>query len=113
MLPRAYRLKKDKDYERVFKSGRSFFIREIGIKYIKNNLDKTRIGIVMPKKTFKKPQRNLLKRQIRHIFIENLEKLKIGFDIMVIARRDIAQYKDFADLKADVEKILERVRLTI
>ncbi|NQU78108.1 ribonuclease P protein component, partial [Candidatus Falkowbacteria bacterium] len=46
MLPQKLRLTKEKDFELVFKKGRSFFVKELGVKAMSNNLDHPRAGIV-------------------------------------------------------------------
>lgn len=87
-------LSKKKDFERVAKSGRPFFARELGFKIIKNNLDKNRYGIVVNLKVDKRAVvRNKIRRQIKEIIRLNNENIKQGFDIMVLTRENIKDLK--------------------
>ena len=91
MLPVKYRLAKRKDIERVMKRGRSFFVKDIGIRIAKNNLDNSRITVVTSLKVSKKAvDRNRLKRQIREIIrLEIIPKIKPGFDGVINTRKGL------------------------
>lgn len=85
MLPKKFRLTKDKDFEKVAKQGRACFTKGLGIKYIRNNLAISRFGIVVSLKVSKKAtQRNKIKRRLREIIRKKLPEVKSGYDIMVL-----------------------------
>ena len=89
MLPKKHRLTEKKDFKRVMERGRSFFIRDCGIKVLqrKNAESPTRIGIVVPKKLTKTiVKRNRIKRQVRHIFIDLLPEIPSNLDIVFLSR---------------------------
>jgi ribonuclease P protein component len=89
MLPQENRLRKGKEVEEVFKTGKSVFDPVCGFKYQKNNLDKSRFVIMVGTKIFKSAvKRNRLKRQISEILRLNKEKIKIGYDFTFIVRPD-------------------------
>jgi len=86
MLPSINRLNKDKDFERVFKTGRSDYSSLLGVKSVKNDKDCLRGGILVGMKVSKKAViRNLVKRRIREALRAELPNLKSGFDIVIIA----------------------------
>ncbi|MEA3272668.1 MAG: ribonuclease P protein component [Patescibacteria group bacterium] len=85
MLSKLHRLSKSKEIEKVYKNGKSFFSKTLGIKVLKNNLEHSRFAVVVGLKVSKKAtKRNRVKRQLREILRLNLKKMKSGFDVMVI-----------------------------
>ncbi|MGC9048953.1 MAG: ribonuclease P protein component [Patescibacteria group bacterium] len=111
MLPYKYRLTKNKDFEKVAKHGQSVFSRELGLKWIKNNLSVSRFGIIVSLKVSKKAViRNKLKRRLRAIIQQNLETIKTGFDIIILSNPEIKKL-NFTKLKRRLEMLLKRARL--
>lgn len=93
--------------------GRSFFISECGIKVLKKYplSIPTRIGIVVPKKLAKTiVKRNRIKRQVRHIFIELLPRLRQGYDIVFLTREGFLQL-EFDEMKERIISLLKRARV--
>ncbi len=87
-------LKQKKDFERVAKFGRPFFVKELGFKIIKNNLDKNRYGIVVPLVIDKHATvRNKLRRRIKETIRLYNSKLKQGFDLMFLVRESVKELK--------------------
>jgi len=94
MLTKKNRLAKKKDFERVYRRGKSFFSREMGIKAIKNNLDVSRFGFVASLKVSKKAvERNRIKRRLREIVRKALPRLESGFDCVILTRPEIKELK--------------------
>ena len=91
--------------------GRSFFVTEFGIKYLRRgDAHPTRIGIVVPKKITKTiVKRNRIKRQIRHVFVELLDGLHPGYDITLVARAPIMELA-FGNMKGKIAWALEKAR---
>ena len=85
MLKKENCLIKRADFTRVFKQGRSYFTKSLGVKVLKNNLTNSRFGIVVSLKIDKRAtKRNLLKRRLRDIIQANLTKIKPGYDFLII-----------------------------
>lgn len=85
MLPKANRLKKKKDFERVFKKGKGFKQDSLYFKIFKNNLGLTRFGFVVSKKFSKKAiERNKIRRRLSEIVRIALPKLKKGIDVVIV-----------------------------
>jgi ribonuclease P protein component len=111
MLGKKYRLTKNKDFERVAKMGQSIFSKELGLKWIKNNLSISRFGIVVPLKIDKRSTvRNKMKRRIRAIIYQNLKTIKPGFDIMILTKPEVKEL-DYWGLKEKVEILLSKAQL--
>lgn len=86
MLSKKNRLKKKKDFEAVFKTGRKhpldFFI--LRIKQTSNDFN--RFGIIVSKKVSKSAvKRNKIKRIISRILRENNEKMGKQIDVIIQA----------------------------
>jgi len=65
--------------------GRVFNTPYFRLKTLETGLKTSRFGIIISNKVSKKAvERNLLKRQISEIFRLNLDKIKLGIDIVVI-----------------------------
>lgn len=105
MLPRENRLKKEKDFEAVFKEGKGFTCGRLRIKYVCNRLDSTRFGFIVSKKYSKKAsERNLIKRRMREIIRKMMPEIKNGCDIVLLVS---------PGLENDYEKLQERIKTVL
>jgi ribonuclease P protein component len=111
MLPLRNRLKKEKDFEAVFKNGVG---RKEGFLFLKlaaNKLEDSRFGFVVSKKVSNKSVvRNKIKRQLRNLVKRNLPRVKKGIDAVMVVSPG-AQKASFEELSALVEKILTKSRI--
>lgn len=111
MLEKKNRICLNKEFDRVFTAGQSFYAKEFGIKSTDNKLDLTRMGLLVGLKISKKAViRNKLKRQIRSIISQEMPLIKSGKDIVVIALPPIINIK-FSDLKISVASGLKKLHL--
>lgn len=86
MLPKRNRLVKGKDYEKVWRHGRSFFKETVGFKVLKNDLNISRFGFIVGIKVSKKAvQRNRIKRQLSEIIRLKINSIKPGYDFLILA----------------------------
>ena len=76
-------LKKNRDFQLVYKKGTSFANRYLVMYVLKNQLDKNRIGISVSKKVGNSVVRHHLTRLLRESYRLNEEKFKCGYDIVV------------------------------
>ncbi len=111
MLSRKFRLTKNKDFEKVWQRGRSFFLKEIGIKFSANHLECSRFGVIVPNKAIKDAvPRNKVKRRIREIIRKRENFIKNGFDLVVLARIGVKELS-FKDLEERIDFILRKLGL--
>lgn len=111
MLSKINRLREQKDFESVFKTGR--YLRGVFLsgKAAKNNLPRSRFGIVVSAKVSKKAViRNKIKRRLRHIIYRRLPEIKEGFDIAIIAAPAAAE-KTFGETVSEFNDLLEKGKL--
>jgi len=92
MLPRPNRLVLKKDFDRVWKQGRAFFVPAIGVKVVRNGLAVSRFGFVVATTISKRAvDRNRIKRRWRGFIARELANIPAGLDITIMARPPIMQ----------------------
>jgi len=111
MLPKENRLKKNKDFEKVFKEGKGFKEDLLVLKKVKNNLKSSRFGFVVSKTFFKKASlRNKIKRRLRELVRIKLNEIKKGIDVVIIAKPGL-ETKDFQEIKEIVNKLFKKAKI--
>ncbi len=100
-------LKKDSDFRKVYKYGKSFANRHLVMYILENKLESSRVGISVSKKIGNAINRNKVRRRIKESYRLNIdENVKNGYDIVFIARIGIkeAQYKDIEKSMLNIVK---------
>lgn len=111
MLPKENRLKKNKDFKKVFKDGKGFKEDFLVLKKAKNNLKISRFGFVVSKTFFKKATlRNKIKRKLRESVRIKLNEIKKGIDGVVIAGPGL-EAKDFREIKEIVNRLFKKAKI--
>ena len=109
MLPKQNRLTRDKEFDYIFKNGKSSYTDIIGLKTTQNDLNLNRFGIIVSKKVSKKAVvRNKIKRQIRSI-IRKI-KIKQGYNCLIIALPKI-ESADFKTIEKSMINNFQRLRM--
>ena len=102
-----YRLKKQKDFDLVFKKGKRIHAKNLTLLFLESN--ETKFGISLSKKHGKAFKRNRIKRILRasiRSFIKNFE----GSFYLVILPKVLENY-DFWELNKDLEFSLKRGKI--
>ncbi len=111
MLKKTNRMLKDKDFDRAFKLGQSFYTKILVLRVVDNGLDLSRLGILISTKVSKKAVvRNRFKRQIREIVKAELPKLKTGKDLVIVVFSQILD-KSFLDIQRILLKSFQQLKL--
>jgi ribonuclease P protein component len=111
MLPKVNLLRKEKDFEAVFKNNRSYYGSCIGIKVKRVTDETSRFGFLVGGKISKKAvERNLIKRRIKAVVKDNLANIKEGFDIVILTMPPILT-KEYGDIKSEVEEGLKKLQI--
>ena len=111
MLPKQYRLTKNKDFARVAQQGKIIFSHVLNLKFIKNNLNYSRFGIIVSLKVSKKAViRNKIKRRIRAILKENLFNIIQNYDFMILTKSGIENL-DYSQIKSVLLKLFQKQNL--
>ena len=89
-------LKKNKDFQSVYRNGKSFANKCLVMYIIPNKLNKNRLGISVSKKVGNSVVRHHLTRLIRESYRLQEDMFNSGLDIVVIARntaKDISYHE--------------------
>ena len=79
-------LKKNRDFQLVYKNGKSYANRYLVMYIKKNDMQMNRIGISVSKKVGNSVVRHHITRLIRESYRLEEDKFKCGLDIIIIAR---------------------------
>ncbi len=77
---------KNKDFQVVYKNGKSYANKYLVMYLLNNNKEENRLGISVSKKVGNSVVRHRVTRLIREAYRLNKEKFLNGYDIVVIAR---------------------------
>ena len=92
-------LKKNQDFQYVYRNGKSYGNKYLVMYLIENNLGKNRVGISVSKKVGNSVVRHHLTRLIRESYRLQEEQFQCGYDMVVIARVS-AKDKGFHDIQS-------------
>lgn len=88
MLQRTHRLRRQKDFARVFKHGHTVHMPAFTIKYHTNRHSRTRVAVVISTKVAK---RAVVRNRTRRRFYAQLQRMwpriEPGMDIVILLRR--------------------------
>lgn len=79
-------LKKNQDFQNVYKNGKSFANKYLVMYVLKNDLTSNRIGISVSKKVGNSVVRHHLTRLIRESYRLHEDMFNLGLDIVVVVR---------------------------
>lgn len=110
MLNKELRIKSGKDYKNIYKSGRRIAGKYIIVYIRKSNILYNRFGIVTSKKVGNAVKRNRVKRKIRAIARNNMDRLDAGNDIVIVCRQNTAN-AEFKLMEKDFLIVMGKARL--
>ncbi|KRG07995.1 ribonuclease P protein component [Lederbergia galactosidilytica] len=105
-MKKGFRIKKNEDFQAVFKKGNSVANRQFVVYILKKEEQGNfRIGLSVSKKVGNAVVRNQIKRYIRQSFLELDPQIKSGNDYVIIARKPVAEM-DFHQIKKSLQHVL-------
>ena len=111
MLPKQNRLHKETEIKRLVKSGKTFFLPQLVVKYLGNKEDIVKFGFVVSTKVDKRAVvRNKLLRHLREASRSLVPKLKPGYSILVIAKKQALEL-NYKELDKQLKFALEKIKL--
>lgn len=109
-LKKAYRVKKNEEFQQIFKDGHSFANRQLVIYALeKKEQPHFRVGLSVGKKIGNAVLRNQIKRYLRQAFIDLESDIKPNYDYVIIARmptRNMGYY----ELKSSLNHLLKKTK---
>lgn len=110
-MKKAYRIKKNEEFQHVFKHGKSFANRQLVLYYMKKaDQQHFRIGLSVSKKIGHAVMRNQIKRYLRQAFHELEDQIHGEYDLIIIARKPTHEM-DFHEVKKSLTHVLTRSKL--
>ena len=108
MLPETNRLKKEKDFEKLFKKGKAYKEDFLSLRVVKNNLKDSRFGFIVSNKFSKKAVvRNNIKRRLRSLIRAKMPDIKKGIDAAIIVIPGL-EIDNFWELEEKINKLFEK-----
>ncbi len=106
-FPRACRLLRRADYDRVYKDGRRRTSQHFVVFYRTNSGESSRLGISVKRALGGAVVRNRIRRRIREIFRTHRQEIQPGWDIVIHPRSSVAT-ADFAPLSTELVSLLQK-----
>ncbi len=106
-------LKKNKDFQRVYKKGKSYANKYLIMYVLKQDTPKNRLGVSVSKKVGNSVVRHRTGRLIKESYRLNEEKFLPGMDIVVVAR-NAARDRTYQEIEkallylANLQKVLRK-----
>jgi ribonuclease P protein component len=110
MKQRILKLRKNYEFKKVYREGKSLKTKNTVLLYKKNNENFNRIGISVSKKVGKSVLRHRLKRLYYEAYRSLHDKFRQGYDFVIIARKN-AQQLTFQEAILDLQKLFYRGKL--
>jgi ribonuclease P protein component len=105
-LDKQYRLKKNVEFQEVFKKGQSYANRQFVVYMLKKqDQQHFRVGLSVSKKVGNAVTRNRVKRYIKEVFLQLQNDVNASYDYIVIARKPTSTM-DFFETKKSLIHIL-------
>ncbi len=110
-MKKTFRIKKDAEFQEVFKKGKSVANRQFVVYSLKKSEQANyRIGLSVSKKVGNAVVRNRIKRYLRQTFLELTGQLPNDVELIVIARNPAATMS-FAEVKSSMVHVLKLAKV--
>ncbi|WP_175637931.1 ribonuclease P protein component [Metabacillus schmidteae] len=110
-MKRKYRIKKNKDFQVVFKRGKSIANRQFVLYILPKPEEKEfRIGLSVSKKIGNAVTRNKVKRLIRQVFLEEKHRIATGKEFIIIARKPAAEM-NYHEVKGSLNHLFRKAKI--
>ncbi len=105
-------IKKNYEFRSLYSRGKSLAMPHLVVYYRKNRRDHNRLGISVTSKLGNAVKRNRVRRRLREIYRTNEQKLKVGYDIIIVSRVK-ARYADYQTLERAYITACEKLGLLL
>ncbi len=104
------RLRKNREFKRVYKLGNKIVAKYTVLFYIQNDLGYNRAGFSISKKVGNSVRRHRIKRLYFEALRRLNSELKSGYDLVIVARKNAIEL-NYNISKKELESMLKRARL--
>ena len=101
----VYSLKKNQEFKKVYNQSCSCINKHLIGYFLKNQTAENRIGISVSKKVGNSVVRHRLKRLVKEAYRLNQQKIKAGYDIVIVVRA-AAKGKNYQEIEATLLHLL-------
>lgn len=105
-------IKFNREFKSLYYQGGSEVSRTVVIYYKKNRLSKNRLGLTVSKSIGNAVRRNRVKRLLKENYRLRENRIKKGYDIVLVARNRAA-FADFYSIGNDFEYLLKKSGLLL
>lgn len=88
-MDKKYFLKRDEDFKKVYRNRKTYGNRNFTLYVLKTNTDLVRMGFSINKKVGKAVERNLIKRRLRALYSDNYQRIKPGYDLVLVVKPNV------------------------
>lgn len=111
MLPQKNRLKKGKDFQRVFKTGKGFREGFLFLKIAESGSENSRFGFSISKSFSKKSfLRNKMKRKLRELVRARIKKIKKRVDGLIVVYAGLEK-NDLWEIEKNLNNLFKKAGL--
>ncbi len=112
-MKKQNRIKKNDEFQQVFKRGTSFANRQLVLYYLKKkDQEHFRIGLSVSKRIGNAVTRNQIKRYLRQAFHEMEENILSEYDLVIIARKPTNRM-NYHEIKKSLNHVLSKNNLLV
>ncbi len=106
-FPRASRLLRHADFQRVYQQGRRHFAAHMTVFYLGRTQGGARVGLTVGRVLGGAVERNRIRRRLREAVRASLGQLDAAVDVVINPRRS-ALTADFAELRGEVAQAFKK-----
>ncbi|MBQ3067051.1 MAG: ribonuclease P protein component [Clostridia bacterium] len=106
----VYRLKKNFQYNYVYKHSKSVADKNFVLLFCKSNMAQTKVGFSVSKKFGHAVQRNRIRRQMKAVVGPMMPNVAKGYNVVLIPRRQGHAYT-FEEVSTSTQKLFARAGL--
>ena len=109
-MKQRFRVRKNERFQEIHKLGRSYTNELLVLCLLPNNLPYSRCGFSVSSRIGNAVNRNRIKRRLREAMRLRMDTVKIGWDLVFIARHPIRS-ADYQEMDAACARLLRRAHL--
>ncbi len=110
MLGKQYRLKKNKEFNYIYKKGKTVSNKVLSVVYVKTKLKNIKVGFSISNKVGNSVVRHKIKRQLTHLFKEFINRVNQDNNYIFVARQGIENLS-YDNMREQMYKVLSKAEL--